>query len=184
MKKIILVIMIMVMSLSFFSYGKYWKSMGNILSSSMKISSSAFMHNGLLPKKYTCEGVDISPPLEWSNVFEEAQSLALICDDPDARGKTWVHWVVYNIPCGTKGLAEKADIAAIGAQEGKNDFGKIGYDGPCPPRGDGIHHYQFTLFALDIRLNVANGVTKKELLQAMQGHVLGEAQIVGIFKRV
>src|SRR5438105_2930693 len=116
----------------------------------MRIESSAFSEGGQIPRSYTCDGEDISPQLSWSGVPEGARSLGLICDDPDAPGKTWVHWVIFNLPPGTRELPEgvpaRAGVSGGGAQ-GTNDFRKVGYGGPCPPGGS--HRYIFKLYALD-----------------------------------
>lgn len=149
------------------------------------IKSSAFNDGDLMDAKYTCKGKDVSPPLGWGNAPAGTKSFALICDDPDAPMMTWVHWVVYDIPTDVTGLPEgvpKDKTLSNGAKQGITDFRDIGYGGPCPPPG-GPHRYFFKLYALDTVLNLAPGLTKKVLLKAMEGHILGEAQIVGKFKR-
>lgn len=151
----------------------------------LEIKSSAFEEGSSIPAKYTCKGEDVSPPLSFSGVPKEAKSLALICDDPDAPFMTWVHWVMYNIPAGESGLKEdvpEEETLPNGAIQGKNDFRKIGYGGPCPPPG-GPHRYYFKLYALDRRLDLSPGATKSALLKAMEGHILEEAQLMGKFKR-
>jgi len=150
----------------------------------MKITSSAFNEGQMIPLKFTCDGQDISPPLEWDNAPGAAKSFALICDDPDAPMGTWVHWVVYDIPPDMKNLAE--DIRperelGRGIRQGKNSWPNIGYGGPCPPGG--THRYYFKLYALDTMLNLKPGATKEQLLQAMKGHVLEEAQLMGKYQR-
>ncbi|MBI3591628.1 MAG: YbhB/YbcL family Raf kinase inhibitor-like protein [Candidatus Melainabacteria bacterium] len=150
----------------------------------MEIKSSAFENDGMIPKLYTCDGNDISPPLLWDSIPDGTQSLALICDDPDAPMGTWVHWVIYNIRPVPEKLPAKVllqDITPFGAKQGINDFGKIGYGGPCPPSG--MHRYFFKLYALDTKLNLDSGISKKQLLEAMKGHILAEAEIVGKYKR-
>lgn len=153
----------------------------------MNLSSSAFEHNHKMPFKYTCDGMDISPPLAWGGVPEGSKSLALICDDPDAPGRTWVHWVVYNIPAQTSQLPEAVPTVAEmtnGARQGKNDFGRIGYGGACPPQGHGVHRYFFKLYALDTMLVLKEtAVDKNSLVKAMQGHVLAETQLIARYKR-
>lgn len=150
----------------------------------MELKSSAFKNNKMIPVLYTCDGKDISPPLSWNDVPEKTKSFALICDDPDAPGSTWVHWVVFNIKPVSSELPAKVlhqETMPNGAKQGINDFGKVGYGGPCPPSG--THRYFFKLYALDNMLDLEPGVTKKQLLQAMEGHVIGEAQLIGKYKR-
>ncbi|WP_375539815.1 YbhB/YbcL family Raf kinase inhibitor-like protein [Cylindrospermum sp. FACHB-282] len=150
----------------------------------MKLASSAFENNGLIPAQYTCDGADISPPLIWDEVPRETQSLALIVDDPDAPGKIFVHWVVYDIPPTAGQLPEQiSSIKTLpnGGVQGKNDFGKFGYGGPCPPSG--IHRYFFRLYALDQKLRLAAGASKNQILAAMEGHVLASSELIGRYKR-
>lgn len=150
----------------------------------IKISSPAFADGGLIPSKYTCDGADISPPLQWETVLEGTKSIALICDDPDAPVGTWVHWVLFNLPAETKELAENIPSDKTlpdGARQGNNDWHRIGYGGPCPPGG--THRYFFKLYALDITLDLSAGATKAQLLGAMEGHILGQGQLVGKYKR-
>jgi len=150
----------------------------------MKIISSAFDEGAMIPEKYTCDNIDISPPLKWSSVPERTKTFAIICDDPDAPMGTWVHWVIYNLPANINELSEDVsplEILPNGAKQGKNDFGKIGYGGPCPPGG--IHRYYFKVYALSEELNVEAGITKSELLKAMEGHILSEGQLMGRYKR-
>jgi Raf kinase inhibitor-like YbhB/YbcL family protein len=150
----------------------------------MEITSTAFANEEMIPRRYTCDGEDISPPLSWRGVPPGAESLALIADDPDAPRKTWVHWVAYNLPAANGGLPENVPPEKTivgGGRQGTSDFGRVGYGGPCPPSG--IHRYYFKLYALDAELGLAPGATKEELLQAMAGHVLAEAQILGRYRR-
>jgi len=150
----------------------------------MEITSSAFKEGQMIPLKYTCDGQDISPPLEWDNIPDGTKSFALICDDPDAPRGTWVHWVVYDIPPDTKHLFENVlpeRELDRGIRQGKNDWPKIGYGGPCPPSG--THRYYFKLYALDTILKLKPGATKEQLLQEMKGHVLDEAQLIGKYQR-
>ncbi len=150
----------------------------------MEISSTAFSHEDLIPAKYTCDSSDISPELTWSGVPGGAGSLALICDDPDAPGKTWIHWVIFNIPPSENGLPENVPADATlpgGARQGKNDFGKIGYGGPCPPGG--THRYYFKLYALDRVLDLDPGATRADLEKAMGGHVIEECLLMGKYSR-
>lgn len=152
---------------------------------SMTIKSPAFEEGEAIPRKYTCDGKDVSPPLEWANVPKETKALALICDDPDAPMGTFVHWVLYDLPVGsTTNLSENLpadEMLANGAKQGKNNFGKLGYRGPCPPGG--THRYYFKLYALDAETGLAPGAGKSELLEAMEGHVLAEGQLMGTYKR-
>jgi len=150
----------------------------------IKLVSSAFQEGGMIPADYTCDGRDISPPLSWSGVPEKAVTLALICDDPDAPLGTWVHWVLYNLPASVRELPAGVppdERLANGAVQGRNDFRRLGYGGPCPPGG--THRYYFKLYALDKALDLKPGATKKELLKAMEGHVLAEGQLMGRYKR-
>lgn len=146
------------------------------------ITSPAFVHETEIPLQYTCDGEDTSPPLEWSAPPSGAASLALIVDDPDAPMGTWVHWVIYNLPAEARGLpagitpdAELPD----GSRQGNNSWPKLGYGGPCPPSGS--HRYVFKLYALDAVLDVRPGATEQQLLQAMEGHILAEAQLMGTY---
>ncbi|MFM6036605.1 MAG: YbhB/YbcL family Raf kinase inhibitor-like protein [Sphaerospermopsis kisseleviana] len=150
----------------------------------MKLTSSAFVDNGLIPAKYTCDGADISPPLNWEEIPPNTQSLALIVDDPDAPKMTFVHWVIYDIPSSVNQLPEKivgGKTIPMGGIQGKNDFGKLGYGGPCPPSG--THRYFFHLYALDKKLNLEPGVSKNQILTAMAGHVLAKAELMGKYQR-
>ena len=150
----------------------------------LTITSKAFSEGGMIPVKYTCDGEDVSPPLAISGVPEKTKSLALISDDPDAPGGTWVHWVLYNLPPGTRELPEKLPTKQIldnGARHGITDFGRFGYGGPCPPGG--THRYFFKVYALDVVLDLSGKITKKDLVAAMQGHILAEGQLMGKYKR-
>ncbi len=156
---------------------------------SLTVSSSAFGHNEAIPTKYTGEGQDVSPALSWSGVPAGTRELALICDDPDApRAEPWVHWVIYKIPPGGTGLPQnvaKTETLATpaGAVQGTNSWGRVGYGGPMPPPGHGVHHYHFKLYALDSPLDLGPGATKDELLAAMQGHILAQGELVGTYER-
>ncbi len=152
---------------------------------SLILTSAAFHHQGEIPSRYTCDGDDISPPLAWSDAPEKTKSFALICDDPDAPGNTWVHWAIFNIPPNQMTLpanVPKTDTVAGGIRQGKNDFRKTGYGGPCPPSGK-PHRYYFKLYALDTVLGLKPGATKDELLTAMKGHVLAETTLMGKYGR-
>ena len=150
----------------------------------IKLSSSAFEDGGLIPAKYTCDGADISPPLQWQAVPEGTKSIAVICDDPDAPMGTFVHWVLYNLPAETKELSENIpaeNTLPNGASQGVSDFGRIGYGGPCPPSG--THRYFFKIYAVDAEVGLAAGAGKGELLKAIQGRILGQGQLMGKYKR-
>jgi Raf kinase inhibitor-like YbhB/YbcL family protein len=150
----------------------------------MSITSSAFYEGGMIPEKYTCEGKDISPSLTWTNVPTGSKSLALICDDPDAPMGTWVHWVMYNIPPSQLKLDENVPVQKEfqnGTKQGVNGSRRNGYNGPCPPGG--THRYFFKLYALNKMLELEAGATKSQLLNAMEGHILGNAQLMGKYKR-
>lgn len=150
----------------------------------MVIQSSAFKEGATIPAKYTCDSLDISPPIEWSKGPEGTKSYALICDDPDAPGGTWVHWVIYNIPYSILELSEnvpKMESLNNGARQGKSDFESIGYGGPCPPGG--THRYYFKIYALDFILDHKPAISKKELLKAIEKHILEEGQLMGRYKR-
>jgi Raf kinase inhibitor-like YbhB/YbcL family protein len=153
----------------------------------MTITSPAFEANGEIPKGYTCDGKDVSPPLVWDEVPAEAKSLVLIVDDPDAPDPaapkmTWVHWVLYNLPANSTGLPEAVVSTALptGAMEGNNDWKRSGYGGPCPPIGR--HRYFFKLYALDTVLADLNKPTKAKVQQFMAGHVIAEAQLMGTYQ--
>ena len=150
----------------------------------MLLTSTAFRAGEMIPKQYTCDGRDVSPPLAWKDIPDGTKSLALICDDPDAPGKTWVHWVIFNLPADSDGLPEQVPPERNlenGARQGKNDFRRIGYGGPCPPGG--IHRYYFKLCALDTVLESGPGITKNELLEIMDSHILAESELMGRYQR-
>ena len=149
------------------------------------VRSSAFGPGAEIPKKFTCQGPDASPSLEWSGAPPKTASFAVIMDDPDAPAGTWVHWVVWNLAASTHSLPEglaKGEQLDDGARQGRNDFRKTGYNGPCPPPGK-VHRYFLRLYALDAKLDLAPGATRQELDTAMKGHVLGEAEYMGTFRR-
>lgn len=146
---------------------------------SMELKSTAFEHNSSIPVKYTCDGENVSPPLSISAVPEDAKSLVLIAEDPDAPAGTFCHWTVWNIPPQVREIPE--DSVPEGAIEGLTDFGKVGWGGPCPPSG--THRYFFKIYALDTILNLPEGASKDQLQQAIKGHLLGEAELVGLYAR-
>lgn len=150
----------------------------------MKLESSAFEANGMIPPKYTCDRENVSPPLRWDEPPVGTQSFALICDDPDAPMGTFVHWVLYDLPPETRQLPEAIPATAKlpnGGIQGKNDFRKLGYGGPCPPSG--THRYFFKLYALDKKLALEPGASKAQLEKAMKNHILGTAELVGRYAR-
>jgi len=151
----------------------------------MQLKSSAFGNGQPIPVKYTGQGRDVSPPLEWSDVPAGAKSFAIISDDPDAPVGTWVHWVIYDIPSNITKLDENVptkETLSNGAKQGINDFGNVGYGGPMPPPGK-PHRYFFKLYALDTVLNLKPRSSKQELLRAMQGHILAQAELMGTYQR-
>ena len=150
----------------------------------LEIRSTAFGDAQMIPKIYTCQGKNISPPLSWGAVPEQTRSIALILEDPDAPMGTFVHWVLFNLPPETKGLPENVPVGktlANGAKHGAGTSKKIGYMGPCPPSG--THRYFFRVYALDSKLDLKSGSSKERLLRAMQGHILSEGQLMGTYKR-
>ena len=153
--------------------------------SKLVLTSRSFQSDGSIPRKYTCDGEDISPDLSWEGAPDGTETCTLIVDDPDAPGRTFTHWVVYNIPGTVTGFEEGMsafEILKTGASQGKNDFGQAGYGGPCPPPGK-AHHYHFRLYAIDDILDIPSGLSRNAVLSAMKGHVLDETEIVGLYKR-
>ncbi len=151
----------------------------------LAISTTSFQNGGDIPRKFTCDGADVSPELSWTGAPTSTQSFALVADDPDAPVGTWTHWVLFDLPATTKDLPEgvsKIDELPTGGRQGRNDFRKIGYGGPCPPPGK-PHRYFFKLYALDGKLNLKPGASKQEVEQAMQGHVVAQAEWMGKYRR-
>ena len=151
----------------------------------LQISSSAFEEGGRIPAKYSCQGEDVLPPLRWDEPPGGTQSFVLIMDDPDAPSNIFTHWVLFNIPSATRQLPEAIPSTtqlSDGSSQGKNDFGEVGYGGPCPPPGR-PHQYRFTLYGLDQMLELKAGASKKQVLEAMEGHLLGQGQLTGSFQR-
>lgn len=147
----------------------------------MKLESSAFSANSMIPPRYTCDGEDVSPELRWDEPPTGSQSLVLIVDDPDAPGGTFIHWVVYDLPPETRQLPEAVDAEQGEGVQGNTSFDQLGYGGPCPP--DGTHRYFFKLYALDQPLGLALGATKNEVVAAMEGHILDTAELIGRYSR-
>ena len=150
----------------------------------ISVISPAFAEGTSIPAKYTCDGKDISPPLGWGGVPQDTKGIAIISDDPDAPGGTWVHWVVYGIPPDVTELGEGVpaqDVLPSGARHGKTDFGGREYGGPCPPSG--THRYYFKVYALDRQVDLPPGATKQELLREMEGRVLAQGQLMGTYQR-
>jgi Raf kinase inhibitor-like YbhB/YbcL family protein len=152
-----------------------------------KLTTSAFNNDAIIPQRYTCSGADVSPPFEWQGAPEAAKGFALICEDSDAPGGTFHHWAIFDIPAGWHQLTEgvpRAETLAEGLRQAVNDFGKIGYGGPCPPKGHGTHHYHFQLLALDVaNLGLAARVDCRQVASAVRAHILAAKEIVGIFSR-
>lgn len=149
-----------------------------------KLTSNAFKEGEAIPRQYTCDGVNVSPSLEWSGVPKNAKTIAIIADDPDAPSGTWVHWVLYNLPADVIGLVENLparENLRAGGFQGKSDFGKIGYGGPCPPSGS--HRYFFKIYAVDSELPLKAGATKAEVEKALEGHIVGQTQLMGTYAR-
>ncbi len=148
---------------------------------SITVSSQAFANRGAIPSRFTCSGADVSPQLSWTGVPGSAQSVAVTVIDPDAPGRPFVHWLIFNLPAGTSDLPEGAS-ATGGAVQGRNDFGSNSYRGPCPPPGS-PHHYHFTVYALDGKVSLPNGASEPSFRDAIKGHVLASGELVGTFKR-
>ena len=151
----------------------------------LKLTSTAIEPGAMIPAKFTCDGPDVAPALSWSDPPAGTQSFALIMDDPDAPVGTWVHWVLYDLPATARELPEdvpKKDQLSSGARQGRNDFGRIGYGGPCPPRGN-AHRYFFKLYALDKKIESKSGASKADVERAMQGHILAQTELMGRYQR-
>lgn len=157
----------------------------------VQLRSPAFSHEERIPKRHAHppEGMDISPPLSWSLVPQSAKELVIICDDPDApQAEPFVHWVAYKIPTRAQGMPEGAGKGGAtgrlaGMLQGKNSFGQVGYGGPLPPVGHGTHSYRFRLYAIDTQLELGEGASKEQVLEAIEGHVVGEGELVGTYER-
>jgi Raf kinase inhibitor-like YbhB/YbcL family protein len=150
----------------------------------IQVTSTAFEDGQPIPEKYSGQGDNVSPPLQWSDASQQTKSFALICEDPDAPSGTFTHWLVYNLPPTTMSLDEnvpKGQSMVYGFLQGKNGFGNVGYGGPAPPSGE-VHHYVFKVYALDIILLLPGGGDRSDLLSAMDGHVIGEGELTGTFQ--
>lgn len=171
MRKKIFLILLLVLELA--TLGIINKTEGGVR---MNLSSPEFENNKLIPKKFTCQGEDINPALIIEDIPEEAVSLALIVDDPDAPMGMWVHWVVFDIP-----IVNSIEENSIPGKQGINDFGRKDYGGPCPPSG--THRYFFKIYALDAMLNLKEGISKEELEKALEGHILEKVELIGLYKK-
>ena len=155
----------------------------------LTIQSTAFDPGQVIPKQYTGDGEDVSPALTWSGVPADAKELALICDDPDApRAEPWVHWVIYKLPASATGLPEAVPVRTMlsepaGVLQGRNSWNTVGYRGPAPPPGHGVHHYHFKLYALNAVLDLPAGLLKDELLKRIEPHVIAESELIGTYRR-
>lgn len=145
----------------------------------LRVNSPAFSNGSAIPRKYTCDGENTAPPLEWRDVPSDAKSVVVICEDPDAPSGAFAHWVHYNIPVSEHGLPDHQTIGTSGV----NSFGNTGFGGPCPPKKDNAHHYHFRVYALDVDSIGEAGLSQEDALKAMRGHVLAEADLVGTYKR-
>jgi len=152
----------------------------------MRLESASFREGEPIPKEHSRDGADSHPALAWSGAPKGTRSFALICDDPDAPRGRWVHWILYDVPAEASALpagVSKTERHADGGTHGRNDFGELGWGGPAPPRGHGVHHYEFHLYALDGKLGLPPGAGRRELEAAMKGHVLEETTLTGTYIR-
>jgi Raf kinase inhibitor-like YbhB/YbcL family protein len=155
-------------------------------SAGFTLSSPEFEDGQRIPRRYTCEGADVSPPLQWTDPPNGTRSLALIVDDPDAPRGTWVHWILYDLPPTTRSLPEgvpKTGLLRDGGRQGRNGFGDVGYGGPCPPRGHGPHRYFFKLYALDAEVDLPPGTTIEHVRSAIDRHTIASTQLMGVYSR-
>jgi len=179
MKSKIIIVLILLSVIAFAGCTSYQNNTtGN--KSSISLTSSAFSDNGMMPVKYTANGENVSPPLSWSSAPANTKSFAVLCQDPDSSSGDFTHWIIFNIPANTTQLNESVPqqgTLSNGAKQGTNDFGKIGYSGPNPPSG--VHRYVFTVYALDVELNLNTGANKNDFLNAIKGHVLAQGTLTG-----
>lgn len=169
-------IIILIISVAPFVFSDYAVADYNLGGGNMQITSPEFKHNEIIPAKFTCEGEDVNPTLVIDGIPENAKSLALIMDDPDAPIGVWVHWVVFDIP-----VVSRIEENSVPGKLGITNSGRKDYQGPCPPSG--THRYFFKIYALDTKLNLSEGISKGKLEQALQGHILDKAELVGLYKR-
>jgi Raf kinase inhibitor-like YbhB/YbcL family protein len=151
----------------------------------LSLRSTAFQPNAPIPARHTCDGEDLSPELAWDGPPAGVRTFALVVEDPDAPGGVFTHWVIFNLPPDARGLPEgvrKTERPDVGGMQGRNDFGNTGYNGPCPPPGP-AHRYRFTLYALDAPVDTRSGMSKLELMQMMEGHIVARAELVGTYQR-
>jgi hypothetical protein len=154
-------------------------------SPAMKLTSPAFRDGLSIPSEYTCDGQNISPPLMWSDPPAGTRTLALICEDPDAHNGTWTHWVLYGLPAFVTELpagVSTAEIPSVGGRQGANSFHHLGYGGPCPPAGE-MHHYIFTIYAVDAFITLEANAGRADLLGALDGHIIGQGQLMGTYRK-
>ena len=185
MKKKKLLILPLILIIAFaFSNNIFLNCKSEKKNSALTITSKAFAEGEIIPAKYTCDAENISPEISWTKGPDKTKTYALICDDPDAPSKVWVHWVVYNIPADVTELTEKFPTDSIykNIENGINDFGTLGYSGPCPPSG--THHYKFKIYALDCNLNLKAASTKAQLEAAMKDHIIANGMLTGLYKRM
>jgi Raf kinase inhibitor-like YbhB/YbcL family protein len=189
-KYALILLLMMILAIISTSCGTSENNHGIALDSSLPhtllLTSPAFENNSTVPIKYTCSGDDVSPPLSWTIGPQNTKSFALICEDPDAPGGTFVHWIIFNIQESSRGLNENIlnePTLNTGAFQGKNGFGTVGYAGPCPPLGNSPHHYVFTLYALDTVLDITAGATKDQFIHAIDGYVLDQDSLIGLYGR-
>lgn len=167
---------------SIFSLLLIFSGPSGVLAMPFTLKSSDFVNHGFIPQAFTCEGEDINPSLQWSAPPEKTQSYVLIVADPDAPKGTWYHWVIYNIPANLRELATNLQQLPSSIKGGNNSWGKAVYQGPCPPQGQ--HRYVFTLYALDQTLNLPSPASLQDLEQAMKDHIIGEAKLIGVYKKL
>lgn len=164
----------------------YQTMLGDTDTQNLTVSSSNFTDGQRLPIDFTCDGKDHSPQLSWGGIPNGVKSFSIICDDPDAPSKTWVHWVVFNIPSRVNAFPEgisASSLAAMGALQGNNDFNRLEWGGACPPKGHGVHHYFFTVYALDTLLDLPEGSSRDQIDKAIEGHIVAQGKLMGTYSR-
>lgn len=185
MKKSIFILILLLIGIGLFTTPcqSFYKKT-KVKNMNIKITSNSFNEGEMIPARYTCDDINVSPHIAWGEIPKGTKSIALICEDPDAPAGVWVHWVIFNIPPDVKELKEnlpKDKVFSNGMLQGTGDFRKIGYSGPCPPGG--THRYFFKIYALDKILELGSGATKAQLLKSMEGHILDEGQLMGKYCR-